>query len=407
VGDRQPGILIVTYDLPYPTHSGGSVRTFNLIKQISRHYPVSLVCLAEAPAEAEQLQQLQLYCDRVDVVVRKKRPKWQHLPGVARSWLNGWPLEFFALNHDELSAKIHEIADTWGAEVLHITPSYLAPYVESLPRLSKCKKILDFHDVGSMAYDRMYRLDVGVKLKLRFFLRWLLARRWEPKYPERFDVCTVVSTVERQVLKSANPRLNVAVIENGVDTATLQPLPQSSGGNTVVFVGSMLYGPNIDGALYFCNSILPLIRRRAPDVKLVIVGRDPPPQVCALAERGGVTVTGRVPDTVPYYQRSQVSIVPLRGAGGTRLKILESMALGRPVVTTSLGCEGLNVADQENILIADTPARFAERVIQLLTDKDLRDRIAGNARRLVVTQYDWSVIGEKLVSVYDHVVTPQ
>ncbi len=402
----MPRILIATYDLSYPPLSGGSIRTLNLVKHISRQYPVSVVCLAEVPAEPGLLQQLQRYCERVEVVVRKKRPKWQQLPGAAQSWLQGWPLEFFLLNHAELSAKIHEIADTWGADVLHITPSYLAPYVESLPRLSQCKKILDFHDVGSVAYYRMCRLDIGAKLKLRFFLRWLLARRWEPKYPERFDACTVVSTVERRVLKSANPRLNVAVIENGVDTAALQPLPESSGGNTVAFVGSMLYGPNIDGALYFCNDILPLIRQQAPDVELVIVGRDPPPQIRALAERDGVTVTGRVPDTVPYYQRSQVSIIPLRGGGGTRLKILESMALGRPVVTTSPGCEGLDVADQENILIADTPATFAERVIQLLTDKNLRDRIVGNARRLVETQYDWSVIGDKLVSVYEDVVTP-
>jgi glycosyltransferase involved in cell wall biosynthesis len=148
---------------------------------------------------------------------------------------------------------------------------------------------------------------------------------------------------------------------------------------------------------------MPLIQLKVSDLKLIIVGQHPTLEIRKLAERENVVVTGHVPDVVPYYQRSKVTIVPLRGGGGTRLKILESMALGRAVVSTSIGCEGLNVIDKENIMIADTPTEFAERVIRLLTDKGLRDRIARNARRLVEAHYDWAVISRKLMKVYDNI----
>jgi glycosyltransferase involved in cell wall biosynthesis len=166
----------------------------------------------------------------------------------------------------------------------------------------------------------------------------------------------------------------------------------------------MGYSPNIDAMLYFCDEILPLIQAQVPNVKLVIAGQHPAPAILKLAERAGVSVTGAVPEVTPYYQQARLSIVPLRAGGGTRLKILESMALGRPVVSTSLGCEGLQVVDQEHLLIADTPVEFAQRVIQLLQDRELRARLAGQARRLVESRYDWSVISANLLRVYHDLV---
>jgi glycosyltransferase involved in cell wall biosynthesis len=152
--------------------------------------------------------------------------------------------------------------------------------------------------------------------------------------------------------------------------------------------------------LYFCRSILPLVRREVPNVRLVVVGHSPTLQVRSLAARDDVVVTGSVPDVIPHYRQARVAVVPLRGGGGTRLKILEAMALGRPVVSTSLGCEGLAVIDQEHILIADTPAEFASRVVQLLADADLRRVMTVKARSLVEAQYDWPIISQKLLALY-------
>jgi glycosyltransferase involved in cell wall biosynthesis len=165
----------------------------------------------------------------------------------------------------------------------------------------------------------------------------------------------------------------------------------------------MNYLPNVDAAVFFCEEIFSLIKQRVPEAKLLIVGGNPRSSVQALASED-VTVTGHVDSVVPYYQQSRVSVVPIRSGGGTRLKILESMALGRPVVSTKVGCEGLAVAHEENILIADDPADFAAQTVRLLIDTDLRARLTQNGRRLVETTYDWEVISQRLLRTYDEAI---
>ena len=174
-----------------------------------------------------------------------------------------------------------------------------------------------------------------------------------------------------------------------------------------MFTGVMGYEPNADAAQYFCNQIFPLVRREVKDARLLIVGHASPPTVQRLAEIGNVSVTGSVADVLPYYQQARLSVVPLRGGGGTRLKILEAMALGRPVVSTSIGCEGLAVRDGIHLEIADEPVAFAQRVVRLLLDRRLREQLAGNARRLVEERYEWSVIAEKLLAVYRRLLEPK
>jgi len=176
----------------------------------------------------------------------------------------------------------------------------------------------------------------------------------------------------------------------------IQPLAESASGNNLLFVGVIGYPPNADAVLYFCKSIMPLVRRKIPDVQLTVVGNAPPPEVCKLAVRDEVVVTGVVDDLVAYYARATVCVVPLRAGGGTRLKILEAMAFGRPVVSTSIGCEGLAAVDGEHLLIGDSPEDFAQNVIQLLLEPDLRHRITIAARRMVEQRYDWPIIGRKL-----------
>jgi glycosyltransferase involved in cell wall biosynthesis len=168
----------------------------------------------------------------------------------------------------------------------------------------------------------------------------------------------------------------------------------------------MSYLPCADGATWFCDEILPLIRGRGANAETWIVGADPPAEVTALAGPD-VRVTGRVADVTPYYERSLVSVVPLRAGSGTRLKILESMALGRPVVSTTVGCAGLDVVNGEHLLIADTAAEFAEATVRLLTDRALRSRIAASARALVARRYDWDGISAHLLGIYAELVATE
>jgi sugar transferase (PEP-CTERM/EpsH1 system associated) len=400
MGTRKLRILFVTYGLPYPPDSGVKIRYFNLLKHVSQYHSVLLLTLTQFPEEVNHVSQLKPYCDMVDVVVTRSRPKWEHVPGIMRCLIAGRPLECYFFYYDEMASKIRRAVTTWDLDIVQIEHSFMAPYVEALPANGRCKKILSFHNVGFTQYRRMYYVESGAERKLRYLLDWMLMRHWEPKYAKRFDYCLVVSRPDSQMLQSANPNLTVSVIDNGVDTELYQPLVEAPDGNALLFIGTMDYLPNTDAVLYFCKEILPVIQREVPNAKLMVVGSNPPLKVRELAVRQDVVVTGRVPDVTPYYEQSRGSIVPLRAGGGTRLKILESMALGRPVVSTAIGCEGLEVADGRHILIADGPEQFAEKTVRLMTDRALYQRIVDEARQLVVARYDWGAIAGRLLGVY-------
>jgi glycosyltransferase involved in cell wall biosynthesis len=235
--------------------------------------------------------------------------------------------------------------------------------------------------------------------KVRPLINSIAMQYWEPRYAERFDRSTTVSEIDQQMLQKANPRLRINVIPNGVDIQNYKPLPTENLPSALLFIGNMGYPPCADAALYLCNEILPHVRRRMSGVEVWIVGRNPRAEVIEL-NGDGVHVTGRVDDVVPYYQKSAICVVPLRAGGGTRLKILEAMALGRPVVSTTIGCEGLDVVDNEHLMVADTPEQFAEKIERLLTDRQLFERISANGRKLVETRYDWDRIAEQLMDVY-------
>ncbi len=397
-------ILFITFGLPYPPDSGVRIHDFYLVKNISQHHSVLVLSLLTSREQVKHIQGLRQYCDYVDFVLEKPHSIRQHFSRIIRSLLKGRPLATYPFIYGEMLSKIREIVTKWDVDIIQIEHSFFAPYVEAISTNGKCKKVLSFHNLGAIQYKRMMGLRTGFTQKSLFLIKWMLMLRWEAKYAEKFDHCLVVSPIEGKMLKSANPRLPISVIENGVDTELYQPLEYVSKNNDLLFIGVMGYPPNVDGILYFCEDIMPIIQCSIPDIRLVVVGHEPVPEIRKLVERGNVIVTGYVENVVPYYQQSKVTIVPLRGGGGTRLKILESMALGRPVVSTSIGCEGLNVADRENIMIADTPMEFAQCVIQLLMDKKLRERIAHNARCLVETHYDWSKISQKLMEVYDNIV---
>jgi len=397
-------ILFVTYGLPYPPDSGGRIHDFNILKNISKHHSVLLLSLLEFPDEVNNIPKLEKYCDLVDVVLMKHRSLWQHFKGVLRCLLVGQPIATHDYYYSDMADKIREVVAGSDIDIVQMENSFLAPYIKAVPDNSNCIKILSFHDLGSRQYRQMLFLKTGAIQKLLFLLKWILMLNWESKYARNFDHCTVVSPIENRVLKSSNPDLNVTTIPNGVETELLQPLPAALDCNTLLFVGTMGYPPNIDAVLYFCNEILPLIERRISNIKLLVVGNHPTSEIIKLGKRKNVLVTGYVSDVIPYYNKVCITIIPLRAGGGTRLKIIESMALGRPVVSTRVGAEGLNVVDQKNIIIADTPSKFSEGVIRLLQDKNLREEISRNARQVVESNYDWQTINQKLVALYSNLL---
>jgi sugar transferase (PEP-CTERM/EpsH1 system associated) len=393
-------ILMITSHLPYPTNSGYPLRIYNLLYRLARGHEIWLATFIPAGQSATYVSHLQKFCQGIETVVFQNKGVLDHPLDALLYLMKGLPPDLRIYRSHELTAKIRDLINRIDFDIIQIEDSHMGIYLERIPKEIHPKTLLTFHDVNFRKYDRMTQVETKNTRKARIWLHSRMMRCWEPFYAEKFGRCIAMSDSDRCLLQAANPRLKIDVIPNGVDTNQYQPLPYSENVPVLIFVGNMAYRPNIDAVTYFCLSIYPRIKREFPQVEFWIVGKNPSSEVIRLSGNG-VRVTGQVDDLVPYYSSSAVSVVPLRAGGGTRLKILEAMALGRPVVTTLIGCEGLDVVNGKHLLIADSPNQFAEHTLQLLRNKQTWLSITQQARDLVVNRYDWDVIAQSLEHLFE------
>jgi polysaccharide biosynthesis protein PslH len=267
--------------------------------------------------------------------------------------------------------------------------------------------ICDWHNIESEVMNRYARWTQSWAQKLYALRTSHLIRKVESRLLRQCDAHIVVSQRDKSALQELVPKARVHVVENGVDTADLSAGEQTGSPlsrTDIIFVGSMDYHANVDGAIYFSTEVWPTIRSVAPQLHLRIVGSNPTREVRDLAQLPGISVTGAVDDVRPYYRRAFAAVVPLRIAGGTRLKVLEAMATGTPVVSTSIGAEGLEVKPGVHILLADEPEALARSVLELSDSNDLWQRLSQQGRELAHSRYDWQTLGSSLCRIHHAVL---
>jgi len=255
------------------------------------------------------------------------------------------------------------------------------------------------HNVESEIWRRHAETKTGMFGKLLYGAQYRRMMRYEARTLGRFDGVLAVSDADRDTFSRLYPgaiRRPAHVVPTGVDTDYFAPSPSGPDSREMVFTGSMDWLPNEDAMVFFCRDVLPIIRAQEPAVRLTIVGRAPTPAVKRLADAAFVQVTGRVDDVRPYMKDAAVYVVPLRIGGGTRLKIFEAMAMGKAVVSTTVGAEGLPVTSGDHVMLADDPRTFADAVVRLMRNVDRRREIEAAARALVVERYDWSAVAGEL-----------
>lgn len=256
------------------------------------------------------------------------------------------------------------------------------------------------------AYERYRNAHHPVE-RVRRWVSWQKSRQYEAQMFRRFDLVTMVSTMDQlaaiALTGSAKPRIEL--VPNGVDCLFNRPGLARSRVNAMVYNGSLTYSANYDAVQWFLAEIYPRIRTQRPDATFVVTGSTGGIDTSELAPDDSVRLTGFVDDVRIPVAEATICVVPIRQGGGTRLKILEAMALGTAVVATRKGAEGLDVVDGEHLLLADDAATFASRSLELLADVDLRGRLTQNARRLVLERYDWAQIGDRFVSLVEETVT--
>jgi len=386
-------VLLVTTKPP-DLSSGGGIRTFHLLRSLALHHDVTLLTGVHED-ELDCVSTVKPYCRGIVAVPihDTQRPLHVHIANL----FSPTPYYRGIMGSTAFQAQFSMLIERQQFDVVQVENLRTA-YVAVPAR--GVKKILDLHNVESILLHRLVKhMSPGV----RRALLWSDALKL-PAYQRRiipqFDECLVVSDTDAETLRRLVPGVHVSVIPNGVDPEEFSPQPVVPQPDSLVFIASFTYQPNADAMVSFCRDVLPRIRAALPEVHLSIVGRRPTPEVKTLARLRGVDVTGQVPDVRPYLARAAVVIVPLHVGSGTRLKILEAMAMGKPIVSTSIGAEGLNVRPGHDLEIADGVTSFADTTVALLRDAERRTRLGINARRTVTQQYAWSVIADRLDRLY-------
>lgn len=398
-------ILVITNQIPYPPVSGAPLRTYNVLRRLASEHEVFLASFGADEDPTEGVAHLSQFCR--EVVAIRKRPlkealSWSKTLGAV---IDGEPPELRLGYSEELAAEIRRLCDRVDFDLVQIEHGSMGLYLDALPSRLSEKAIWLLHDIDFDKFARIAEIEPRKLAKVRYWLHAAMMKRWQPRIAGRFRLCVTMSEADRQLLLAHRGDLEVFVSPNGVDTKKYGQLPEEGNEPEILFIGNMSYHPNVDAASYFCKEVLPRIRRMQPDAKVWIVGIHPSESVRRL-EGDGVVVTGQVQDVVPYYRRAKVCVVPLRAGSGTRLKILEAMALGRPVVSTSIGCEGLDVEDGRHLLIANDGERFAYQVAKLLAEPGLRAGMTASAREFVVASYDWDAITRKFIDDVENVLRP-
>ncbi len=385
-------ILFLTTIPPYPPNDGARIRTFNLIKALVRVHNIHLVSFVSETTRQEDIEALRDFVHDVETVFRPSRYAFSDL---VKGICTGDPFTIINYRSDEMSRVVkRKLAE--GCDAVHCEHLNMAQYA---PSDRDVVKVLDMHNIES---EIMLRYSDAIWDPFRKTFARITAHklaRYEKECVKRFDACIAVSRRDAEYLRAACP--NSIVVDNGVDLDLFDFRRDTVDEPRLVYSGWMKYHANDDAARYFCSEIFPLIRKKIPETTFSIVGKEPSEDVVRLGKMDGVEVTGAVPDVRPYVYGASVYVVPLRVGGGTRLKILEAMAAGVPVVSTSVGCEGLDVVPDRHLLVADTPDKFAEKTVRLLEDRELGCRLALEGRALVEKRYGWNVVCNKLVDLYD------
>jgi len=393
-------ILWLKTELLHPVDKGGKIRTYNMLKALKRNHQITYLTLDDGDADDKARALASEYCDELVCMPHRRREKFTTGFYVELMFNLASDLPY-AIKKYESAEMRREIEKRVGSFDVLIC-DFLAPAV-NVPRDLDCATVLFQHNVEAMIWKRHYEVQSNPAKKTYLFRQWRKMFDFEAATCPRFDCVVAVSREDREMMHQQYGVENVHDVATGVDTEFFRPSGERvQKPHNLVFTGSMDWLPNEDAIRYFTEGIMPRIKQAVPDVTLTVVGRNPYPALVELSKRDpSVIVTGRVDDVRPYMDEAAVYIVPLRIGGGTRLKIYEAMAMEKAIVSTSIGAEGLPVADGKEIVLADTPESFADAVTKLLQNQPLADEIGQRAAARVRKDFGWESVSDSFAAICD------
>ena len=395
-------VLYLAYTIPYPPHSGYHLRVWNICRQLARRLDLSVICRSLEPPDQRVIEHAINEKVKMEPMNIPSRNVLQKGMKALSFVFKPYPIMAAGWSYKPIQDNLEDYIARNNLDIIVIEGTWLCAYWPVIAK-SNALKVIDLHNLEEeLLWRKAKTLSAGVT-KLLYYNDALKMRYMENKIINEADLVFVTSKREKLKLAKKGIPTKIVVAPNGVDCDAIGKMPLSDH-KEILFVGAMDYLPNVDGALFFANKVFPHLRRIFPELTFRIVGRSPVKDIMKLNDIEGIKVTGHVDDLELFYRRCGLCIVPLRAGGGTRLKILEAMAYGRPVVSTHLGCEGIDAEHNRHILLADKVEEIIEAVRLLLSKPELAANLVNNARQLVEEKYSWDIISETIFANYVSII---
>lgn len=394
-------ILWLSHFVPYPPKGGCFQRSHNLLKEVARKNDVYIIALRNK-ASTHPLSEMQMaktelekFCKQVHLIDISSR-----ISGISfyilamRSLLQGRPLSVSLFRFDEMRSCIKQLCGEVRFDVVHYDTISLAEYFHDV---GKVPKVLNHHGVESFMMRRRIGTEPNLLKKLYFQIESRRLRRYEEEHCAKFQRNIAVSELDKSMLEQIAPTARFETIENGVDIRYFSPCNNYNRKDRLIFAGRLDQYSNRDAIIHFCTTVWPQVRDAIPEMYFTIIGSNPPHRLVEIAKNDKrIELLGYVDDVRPYFARAMAVVCPIRDGGGTRVKILDAMAMGMPIISTTIGCEGIDVVPGVDLLIADKPGEFIEQILVLYNDDGLRATLGARARTKAQEIYSWDIIGEKL-----------
>ena len=390
-------ILYITTRLPYPVIGGDKVRAYHMMRLLKQlGHEITLVCLYDEQDNLEEALKHTEFFDRIYPIKFNKKLAYLTTPWAV---INDKPFIVQYFYNNDMQRQIDKLLKEEHFDLLTGYMPRIAPYYE---KHKKENVIIDLCDAFSMTYKRRVNVTKSWFDKLKFTIEYLKMKNLERKCLRDFNSQIVISKYDKQYLESISKKSNLHIVGNGVDTDYFAP-QDAELKNNICFVGSLRYIANLEAAIYFAREVFPLIKKEIPDAKFKIIGAYPKPILYEIAkEIDGIEVTGRVDDVRDYMKNCKVSVCPVRIAGGVQNKILEAMSMGIPVVTTPEGYEGID-APKEILPIASSNEDYAEKVIEIMRNNELRNSISKQSREFIIQNFSWDKVRNDLSKILEDV----
>jgi polysaccharide biosynthesis protein PslH len=411
MSDTRPRILFLAHLLPWPLEGGGQIKSYHTLRILASRFNIKMIAFIRSEQEKENIRHLQALCAGGIETVLLSRGKVRDIMQALDALVHR---KSFLVSRDDSDSFRHCVQEYLTVpdafQVVHVDHLQMMQFVPPADAIPPVKVVLDNHNIEHRIPKR---LPTGTRnnpvMRLYAGQEWPKLRDFERNAVRRADLTLAVSEEDVAGLRelAASQADRIIPIPIGVDTDYFAVAPRKPASRTLLSIGTMYWPPNVEAMLYFWSQIWPKVKAKAPNVVLKIAGAKPTAAIRALPKKdAAVHVIGSVPDVRPYAEDCAAFIVPLLSGSGMRVKILNALSMGLPVVSTTVGAEGISVTNGENILLADTPEEFTDAVVRLLRDPDLGKGLGQAGRQLMEAQYSWDIIGRQLLQAYEAHVIP-